>query len=60
MFPEERIQILRAALQRMMVMHDKMMQKTNHGASFYDADCIREMNEAPLQAERAIKTSSAA
>lgn len=31
-------------------MHCAMMKKINHGASFYDADCIRQMNEAPLAA----------
>lgn len=44
-----------AALQRMIAMHETMMKKTNVGASFYDADCIREMNEAPLQANRLLQ-----
>jgi hypothetical protein len=56
---EEKIEILRAALQRMIIMHSMMMDKTNHGASFYDADCLREMNEAPLQADLALESSHA-
>jgi hypothetical protein len=43
-----------AALERMVAMHDSMMKKVNHGASFYDVDCLREMNEAPIQAQVAI------
>lgn len=38
------------ALERMVKMHDLMMKKVNHKASFYDAECITEMNEAPQQA----------
>lgn len=38
------------ALTRMCRMHDLMMKKVNHGASFYDAECLAEMNEAPTQA----------
>jgi hypothetical protein len=45
---------LTAALVRMVAMHEKMFKKTNVGASFYDADTIREMNEAPIQAARAL------
>lgn len=45
---------LRSALVRMMAMHEMMMKKINHGASFYDADCLREMNEAPIQAHNAL------
>ncbi|EAA3660646.1 hypothetical protein DOH12_24650, partial [Salmonella enterica subsp. enterica] len=29
-----------AALARMLTMHEMVMNKTNVGASFYDADCI--------------------
>lgn len=43
---------LRAALERMLKMHNAMMQKVNHGASFYDAELIREMAEAPIHAAR--------
>lgn len=43
-----------AALQRMQRMHSLMMAKTNHGASFYDAKCLQEMNEAPIQAARVL------
>ncbi|EOF5089856.1 hypothetical protein ACK1G0_002376 [Salmonella enterica] len=43
---------LQIALARMLTMHEMVMNKTNIKASFYDADCIREMNEAPMQARR--------
>ena len=43
------------ALRRMLKMHEKMMDKVNHGASFYDAECLAEMNEAPAQAREALK-----
>lgn len=46
-----------AALERMLAMHDTMMTKVNHGASFFDADCLREMNEAPSQAAQAIAST---
>ena len=42
------------ALNRMIAMHDMMMKKVNHGASFYDAETIMEMNEAPIQANNAV------
>lgn len=45
---------LLVALERMTKMHDLMMKKVNHGASFYDNECLREMNEAPIQAAKAI------
>ena len=48
-------EVLRAALIRMNKMHELMMKKVNHGASFYDAECLREMNEAPLQARKALE-----
>jgi len=47
--------ILIAALERMIDMHNLMMEKVNHGANWYDAQCLREMNEAPIQACRALK-----
>ncbi|TXE56509.1 hypothetical protein FOT57_12000 [Serratia ureilytica] len=34
------------ALCRMLKMHELMMAKTNHAASFYDAECLQEMFEA--------------
>lgn len=46
---------LRVALERMDRMHAMMMEKVNHGASWYDAECLREMNEAPLEARRALR-----
>lgn len=49
------VETLRDALDAMLTMHCAMMEKTNHGASFYDADCIRQMNEAPLVAQAALK-----
>ena len=38
------------ALRRMLKMHELMMAKANHAASFYDAECLQEMAEAPLEA----------
>ena len=38
------------ALRRMLKMHALMMAKTNHAASFYDAECLHEMAEAPIEA----------
>ncbi|ELS1357920.1 hypothetical protein SFE98_002819 [Salmonella enterica] len=43
-----------AALARMLTMHEMVMNKTNIKASFCDTDCIREMNEAPIQARRVL------
>lgn len=45
---------LAEALHRMTEMHSLMMSKVNHGSSFYDAKCIKEMNEAPIQASNAL------
>lgn len=47
------------ALARMDRMHEAMMEKVNHKASWYDADCLREMNEAPIQAARALAAARA-
>jgi hypothetical protein len=44
-----------ASLNRVLAMHDAMFKKTNVGASFYDAETLREMNEAPLEARRLLK-----
>lgn len=38
------------SLKRVLAMHDAMFKKTNVGASFYDANTLREMNEAPIEA----------
>lgn len=57
MSQQHTVDILRTSLHRMILMHEMMMAKVNHGASAYDADCIREMNEAPIQAKRAIEAS---
>jgi len=32
-----------------------MMEKADHGRSAWDAECIKEMNEAPGQAREALK-----
>jgi hypothetical protein len=45
---------LTIALERMLAMHDLMMKKVNHAASFYDPEFIKEMNEAPAHARRQI------
>ena len=47
-------ELLLSALIRMDKMHEMMMAKVNHGASFYDAECLHEMNSAPIQAAKAI------
>lgn len=47
------------ALKRMKRMWEMMMEKVDHGASFYDADTIREMNEAPLDANKALAKAEA-
>ena len=41
-------------LERMVKMHDLMMQDVNHGASCYQATTIAEMNEAPVCARQAL------
>lgn len=50
----EQRKTLKDSLSRMISMHELMMGKVNHGASFYDGNCLSEMNEAPLQAQRAL------
>lgn len=45
-----RIEQLTASLTRMLEMHDLMMEKVNFGASFFDTECLMEMNAAPVQA----------
>ncbi|EEI1617878.1 hypothetical protein GRL14_004761 [Salmonella enterica] len=52
--PESPVTVLCLALERMLKMHELVMNKTNAGASFYDAECIREMNLAPIQARQAL------
>lgn len=42
------------ALSNMVSMHSAMMAKTNIGASFYDADTLRAMNDAPIAAGKAL------
>lgn len=46
---------LAQALARMVRMHDAMLSKTDVGRSWYDADTLREMNEAPIEALRALR-----
>ena len=43
------------ALRRMLKMHALMMAKANHAASFYDAECLQEMAEAPPEAAAALE-----
>ncbi|EMP6396110.1 hypothetical protein RJ492_004550 [Pluralibacter gergoviae] len=38
------------ALRRMLNMYELMMVQANHADSFYDAECLQEMAEAPLEA----------
>ena len=45
-----RIEQLTASLTRMLEIHDLMMEKVNFGASFFDTECLMEMNAAPVQA----------
>lgn len=51
---EQTVASLHDALERMCEMHSMMMAKVDHGASTYDADTLREMNEAPAQAALAM------
>lgn len=51
---EEVIEQLGQSLARMYHMWELFMAKANHGNSFYDAETIRELNEAPIQAYRAL------
>ncbi len=44
------LETARNALRRMLRMHELMMAKNNHAASFYDAECLQEMAEAPYEA----------
>ena len=50
--------VLLDALERMCKMHDLMMSKINHGASFYDSECLREMGEAQIHAREAIANAT--
>ncbi|EHT5775467.1 hypothetical protein NXC29_002712 [Salmonella enterica] len=52
--PESPVTVLCLALERMLKMHELVMNKTNAGASFYDAECIRDMNLALIQARQAL------
>lgn len=51
-----REELLVRALSRMIKMHEMMMSKTNIAHSWYDAETLKEMNEAPVQASQALKT----
>ena len=42
------------ALESMDKMHKMMMAKVNHRASFYDAECLDAMNNAPILAAQAM------
>jgi hypothetical protein len=43
-----------AALERMCDLHTSAMAKTNIGASYFDAETLAKMNEAPLAARAAL------
>jgi hypothetical protein len=43
-----------AALEAMCAMHSAAMQKTNIGASYFDAETLAAMNDAPLVARAAL------
>jgi len=43
---------LRASLLRMVKLHGLMMKQVNHNEAAYDANCIKEMNEAPPEATK--------
>lgn len=47
----QQIEAMEDALRDMLAMHTTVMDKTNHGASFYDADCLAAMNTVPRQAQ---------
>jgi hypothetical protein len=52
---DEIVGAMATALRRMLKMHDMMMQKIDHANAFYDAETIREMNEAPMQARQVLR-----
>lgn len=45
---------LKASLTRMYNLYVTMMDKIDHKHAWYDAACLREMNEAPMEAKRLI------
>jgi hypothetical protein len=51
---KSRQDLLVAALKRMLEMHELVGEKINFGASFFDAETLNEMIEAPLQSRIAI------
>lgn len=51
--------MLEKAMHRMMRMHDLMMAQVNHGASFYQAECLAEMNGAPIYADTVLSEVAA-
>lgn len=52
--PTENEKALAKALESMLTMHDAMFKQTNVGASFYRGDTLAAMNEAPIEARRAL------
>jgi hypothetical protein len=46
--------MLADALAGMVRLHQAMMHQINHATSFYSADTLRQMNEAPAAALRAL------
>ena len=51
---EESAEELKDALEGMIDLYETMMDKVDHTNSFYDANCIKMMNENPLQAKKAL------
>ncbi|STH42661.1 Uncharacterised protein [Escherichia coli] len=49
-FREHHINELSAALARMLHMHHILLERTRYRENIHDAECIREIHEAPLQA----------
>lgn len=54
---DERVRILREALEGMLEMHDKNFKKINWGASFLDAEAIGLLNDKPLAARAALEAT---
>lgn len=50
---------LEKALRRMLDMHTAMFKQTNVAASFFGGDTLREMNETPIEARKALEGSPA-
>ena len=53
-----RANALEDALKAMLEMHTDMLSKTNVGASFFNAEILKKMNDAPIQARNALALKS--